>query len=131
MTHCSEKIGESTFDGLLTDLTPAVQVRGGVLRKLDAAKLLPRGTLLAKSYGTAGDGKLVALGTAAKSEETLTPDSVLCADTLVGAEQDEPVSVYTAGCFALDKVTAADRYTVTDSDLDALRVHGIVFKTAQ
>ena len=62
MINLSEKLGEMTFDGLITDIKPAPEVRGGVIRKLSAAATLKRGTILAKSSGTAGDGKLVVLG---------------------------------------------------------------------
>ena len=77
MINLSEKLGEMTFDGLITDIKPAPEVRGGVIRKLSAAATLKRGTILAKSSGTAGDGKLVVLGSAAKENETLTPDCIL------------------------------------------------------
>lgn len=119
------------YDGLFTGLEPAQQVQGGVIRKAaDEAVTLKRGTILAKSSGTAGDGKLVALGTAAGSNETLTPDCILCDDIEVGTENDEPVAVYTAGCFDPEKVAVADEYTITESDKDALRMRGIVFKAA-
>lgn len=131
MINLSEKIGEMNYDGLFTGLEPAQQVQGGVIRKAAGeAVTLKRGTILAKSSDTAGDGKLVALGTAAASNETLTPDCILCDDIEVGTENDEPVAVYTAGCFDPEKVTAADEYTITESDKDALRMRGIVFKAA-
>ena len=53
MINLSEKLGEMTFDGLITDIKPAPEVRGGVIRKLSAAATLKRGTILAKSSGTA------------------------------------------------------------------------------
>ena len=106
MTNLSKKLGEMNFDGLFTDVVPAVQVRGGTIRKqTTSAVTLKRGTILAKSYGTAGDGKLVVLGTAAVSNETLTPDCILCDDIEVGTAADEKVAVYTAGCFDPDKVS--------------------------
>lgn len=51
MINLSEKLGEMTFDGLITDIKPAPEVRGGVIRKLSAAATLKRGTILAKSSG--------------------------------------------------------------------------------
>ena len=123
MINLSEKLGEMTFDGLITDIKPAPEVRGGVIRKLSAAATLKRGTILAKSSGTAGDGKLVVLGTAAVSNETLTPDCILCDDI-------EKVAVYTAGCFDIGKVTVSASYTITEGDKDNLRMRGIVFKAA-
>ena len=91
MINLSEKLGEMTFDGLITDIKPAPEVRGGVIRKLSAAATLKRGTILAKSSGTAGDGKLVVLGSTAKENETLTPDCILCDDIDVGTAADEKV----------------------------------------
>ena len=59
MTNLSKKLGEMNFDGLFTDVVPAVQVRGGIIRKqTTSAVTLKRGTILAKSYGTAGDPRL-------------------------------------------------------------------------
>lgn len=131
MTNLSKKLGEMNFDGLFTDVVPAVQVRGGTIRKqTTSAVTLKRGTILAKSYGTAGDGKLVVLGTAAVSNETLTPDCILCDDIEVGTAADEKVAVYTAGCFDPDKVSAAASYSITETDKDNLRMRGIVFKDA-
>ena len=116
MINLSEKIGEMTFDGLITDIKPAPEVRGGIIRKLTAAATLKRGTILAKSSGTAGDGKLVILGSTATIE--------------VGTAADEKVAVYTAGCFDIGKVTVAASYTITEGDKDNLRMRGIVFKAA-
>lgn len=131
MINLSGKIGEMNYDGLFTSMEPAQQVHGGVIRKVTGkAVAMKRGTVLAKSSGTAGDGKLVVLGTEAGSDETLTPDCILCDDIEVGTENDEPVAVYTAGCFDPEKVTVADEYTITESDKDALRMRGIVFKAA-
>lgn len=45
MINLSEKLGEMTFDGLITDIKPAPEVRGGVIRKLSAAATLKRGTI--------------------------------------------------------------------------------------
>lgn len=130
MTNLSKKLGDMNYDGLFTDVVPAVQVSGGTIRKLSAAATLKRGTILAKSSGTAGDGKLVVLGTAAVSNETLTPDCILCDDIDVGTSADEKVAVYTAGCFDPDKVTVAASHTISETEKDNLRMRGIVFKNA-
>ena len=130
MTNLSKKLGDMNYDGLFTDVVPAVQVSGGTIRKLSAAATLKRGTILAKSSGTAGDGKLVVLGTAAASNETLTPDCILCDDIDVGTSADEKVAVYTAGCFDPDKVTVAASHTISETEKDNLRMRGIVFKNA-
>lgn len=128
MTDLSKKIGEMDYDGLFAGLTPPKDVQGGTIRKLAAAATLKRGTILAKSTGAAGDGKLVVLGTAAAKDETLTPDSVLCDDIAVGTTDDEKVAVYTAGCFSAEKLTVASGYTISQSDFDNLRMRGIVVK---
>lgn len=130
MTNLSKKLGDMNYDGLFTDVVPAVQVSGGTIRKLSAAATLKRGTILAKSSGTAGDGKLVVLGTAAVTNETLTPDCILCDDIDVGTSADEKVAVYTAGCFDPDKVTVAASHTIGETEKDNLRMRGIVFKNA-
>lgn len=130
MTNLSKKLGDMNYDGLFTDVVPAVQVSGGTIRKLSAAATLKRGTILAKSSGTAGDGKLVVLGTAAVTNETLTPDCILCDDIDVGTSADEKVAVYTAGCFDPDKVTVAASHTISEAEKDNLRMRGIVFKNA-
>lgn len=130
MTNLSKKLGDMNYDGLFTDVVPAVQVSGGTIRKPSAAATLKRGTILAKSSGTAGDGKLVVLGTAAVTNETLTPDCILCDDIDVGTSADEKVAVYTAGCFDPDKVTVAASHTISETEKDNLRMRGIVFKNA-
>ena len=130
-TNISKKIGEMTFDGLISDVTPKTEVRGKTLRKLSAKAILVRGTILAMSSGTAGDGKLVVLGNTAASDETLTPDCILCDDIELGTTDDATVAVYTAGCFDPNKTTVKSGYTVTAADYDTLRKYGIVFKSAQ
>jgi hypothetical protein len=124
MTELSKKIGEMDFDGLVTDLVPPVQVRGGIIAHGDAEVTYKRGTVLAKDGIT---GKLSVLGT---SGDDLTADCILCDDTTVGESDDAPVAVYIAGCFDLNKVTVAEGYTMTQADQDKLRERGIVFKAA-
>ncbi len=130
MKNLSEKLGESTVDGLITDITPPTIVRGGTIRKLSAADTLTRGTILAKSTGTAGDGKLVILGTTKATNETLTADCILCDNTEVGTTEDVAVSVYYGGCFDPNKVTVKSGYTISVADMDKLRERGILFKAA-
>lgn len=130
MKNLYSKIGEMEFDGLITDVSPAPIVRGGTIRKLGTAGTLTRGTILAKSSGSAGDGKLVILGTTAATNETLTPDCILCDDIDVGTANDEAAEVYYAGCFDPDKCTVKSGYTITEDDLDKLRERGIMFKAA-
>lgn len=127
MKNLNAKVGEMEYDGLVVDLVPEVEVRGGTIRKLAAATTLKRGTILAKS---SKDNTLVVLGTAATDGETLTPDCILCDDVAVGTDADVSVSVYTAGCFNTNRVHVADDYTISATDLDALRKYSIVFKAA-
>lgn len=122
-----KKLGEMAYDGLVTNLTPSVQVSGGTICKLGAEATYKRGTLLAKSTK---DGKLYILGTTAASGDTLTPNCILCDAAAVGTVQDVLATVYTAGCFDPEKVTVADGYTLTEADKDKLRERGIVFKAA-
>ena len=130
MKNLYSKVGEMEFDGLITDVIPEPIVRGGTIRKLGAAATLVRGTILAKSSGSAGDGKLVVLGTTAASNETLTPDCILCDDVDVGTSDDVKTEVYVAGCFDINKCTVKSGYTITADDKDKLRERGILFKSA-
>lgn len=127
MKELSKKLGEMEYDGLFTDITPKAQVRGGTIRKGDTEVTLKRGTILAKS---SSDSKLVVLGGTAAEGEALTPDCVLCDDITVGADADEDVAVYTAGCFDPSKMVVASGYIITEGDMDNLRMRGIVFKSA-
>lgn len=128
MSNLYKKIGEMEYDGLISDTVPQVQVRAGTIRKLGTAATLKRGTIMAKSSGTAGDGKLVILGTTAATNETLTPDCILADDVSVGTSADVAVAVYTAGCFDSAKITVKAGYTFSEADKDTLRKYGIVFK---
>ncbi|MBQ7391205.1 MAG: head decoration protein [Clostridia bacterium] len=127
MKNLNAKVGEMEYDGLVVDLVPEVEVRGGTIRKLAKETTLKRGTILAKS---SKDNTLVVLGTEATDGETLTPDCILCDDTVVGTDADVSVSVYTAGCFNTNRVHVADGYTISATDFDALRKYSIVFKAA-
>lgn len=128
----SKKLGEVEVDGLVTAIDPHIVIGAGVIRKAASGTLkLVRGTVLAKSSGTAGDNKLVVLGTAASGDtETLTANCILCDDVEVGTAADATVAVYLAGCFNPDKLTMASSYTMKEADKDALRDAGIVFKAA-
>ena len=125
MAELNRKVGEMNYDGLITDLNPPVQVRGGTLSKLSTAATYARGTILAKSDA---DNKLYILGSTGSG--TLTPDCILCDDTDIGTVNDLNAAVYTAGCFDPDKVTVAENYTITEADKDELRMRNIVFKAA-
>lgn len=126
MKSLSNNLGKMEYDGLITDIIPQVQVRGGTIAALTETTIYKRGTILAKS---ATDGKLYILGSEASGDE-ITADCILCDDTEISTTADVNVEVYTAGCFDPDKTIAADGYTITEADKDKLRERGIVFKAA-
>jgi hypothetical protein len=126
-----EVIGEVGFEKLFAGINPPAIVRGGVIRKLGTAGTIKRGTILAKSSGSAGDGKLVVLGSTAATNETLTADCILTDDIDVGTANDENVTVYVAGSFNLDACIVKSGYTITEDDIDVLRERGILFATVQ
>lgn len=120
MTELSKKIGDMEFDGLVTDLTPPVQIRGGTIAKVETVTIYKRGTIFGKKED----------GTLSIYDGTTTPDCILCDEAVVGADADVNAAVYTAGCFDSGKVTVAEGYTLTVADIDNLRTRGIVFKAA-
>lgn len=128
----SKKLGEVEVDGLVTAIDPHIVIGAGVIRNTSSGTLkLTRGTVLAKPTGTAGDNKLVVLGTVASGDtETLTANCILCDDVEVGASADATVAVYLAGCFDPNKVVMTNGHKLTEADKDALRDAGIVFKAA-
>lgn len=130
MSELSKSLGTMEFDGLIADINPKLVVSGGTIRKLSKADTIKRGTILAKSGGTAGDHKLVVLGTAAASNEVLTAYCILCDDVDVGTADDVTAPVYLMGCFNTNKCIVADSYTMSEADKDALREGGIFFKAA-
>ena len=123
-----EKIGSVTPENLFAGLDPRALTKAGVLRKLGTAATLVRGTLLAKSSGSAGDDKLVILGSTAATNETLTAYGILCDDTEVGTSADVNALVYLAGSFDPDRLIVKENYTMTAADIDALRNGGIILK---
>ena len=127
MANLNAKIGDMTYDGLVTDVKPAVIVAGGTILKGATEATYVRGTLMAKSAST---GKLVIFGSTAAQGDTLTADCILCDDVEVGTSADVTVPVYTGGCFNSNKVTVAENYTITEADKDNLRVRDIVLKAA-
>lgn len=124
-----EKIGSVEFEKLFAGMQPPAIVKPGVIRKLGTAGTLKRGTLLAKSSGSAGDGKLVIFGTTAATNETLTADCVLCDDIEVGTSNDENAAVYVSGDFNEAALIVATGATITEADRDALRTKGILLGT--
>lgn len=127
MTELGNKIvttAESEPDNLIVGTTPEPKVGNAVLKQCEG--ILERGTMLAKS---SKDAKLVILGTAAGSGETLEPYGILTDDT-DATEGDTPVTVYISGMFNANKVICKDSYIMTEADKDTLRKYGIEFKAA-
>ncbi len=118
------------YDGLINDVKPAPIVEPATIRKLGTAGTLARGTVLAISTGTAGDSKLVILGSTAATNETLTAYGILCDDTEVGTSADVKALVYVAGTFDPAKLTVKSGYTMTLADKMTLRDGGIYLKAA-
>ena len=126
-----EKIGSVTPENLFAGLDPRALTKAGVLRKLGTAATLVRGTLLCKSSGSAGDGKLVIFGTTAATNETLTADCVLAEDVALGTATDENALVFITGNFNEDELTLASGASLTEADRDALRVRGILLGASE
>ena len=126
-----EKLGVMEQENLFAGLEPHALTKAGVIRKLGTAGTLKRGTLLAKSSGSAGDGKLVIFGTTAATNETLTADCVLAEDVEVGTAADENALVFITGNFNEDELTLASGASLTEADRDALRVRGILLGASE
>ena len=126
-----EKLGSVTPENLFAGLEPHALTHAGVVRKLGTAGTLKRGTLLAKSSGSAGDGKLVIFGTTAATNETLTADCILAEDIAVGTSADENALVYIQGNFNEDELILATGASLTEADRDALRMRGIILGSSQ
>ena len=130
MKKLNETIGSVEYDGLICGTAPAADVFSVTIRKLGAEAKIKRGTVLALSTGSAGDGKMVVLGTAAASNETLTANCILADDVTVGTTADVIAVAYRAGKFARNKLIAKTGYTITDTDIEALRVGGCFIDAA-
>jgi len=127
----NEKIGAVTPENLFAGLDPRALTKTGTLRKLGAAGTLKRGTLLAKSSGSAGDGKLVIFGTTPATNETLTADCVLAEDVPVGTANDEAALVYVTGNFNEDELILKSGASIAEADRDALRIRGILLGSSE
>jgi len=117
---------EVNFDGLIATLNPSPEAFSVTLRKGSAAASLKRGTLLDLSTGTGGDGKYVIHGTAAGSNETLTPNAVLCDDYEVGTTADVTAMAYRTGHFVEGKLAIASGASISAANKEALRSVGIL-----
>ena len=126
-----EKLGAVTPENLIAQLDPPALKKAGLIRKLGTAGTLKRGTLLAKSSGSAGDGKLVIFGTTAATNETLTADCILAEDIEVGTSNDENALVFYQGNFNQDALIIKSGASIGDSDKDDLRLRNIILGASQ
>lgn len=126
-----ENLGTVDYDGLIVTNEPVADVFTVTIRKEASAKAtLKRGTVLALSSGTADAGKMVALGTTAASNETLTANAILCDDTEIGTDTDVEATAYRTGHFARNKLAVASGYTLKATDEEELRKAGILLSDA-
>lgn len=126
-----ENLGTVDYDGLIVTNEPVADVFTVTIRKEASAKAtLKRGTVLAVASGAAGEGKMVALGTTAASNETLTANAILCDDTEIGTDADVEATAYRTGHFARNKLAVASGYTLKATDEEELRKAGILLSDA-
>jgi hypothetical protein len=125
-----ETLGTAGFDNLINGTNPPAEVFSVTIRKGSTAASYKRGTVLALSAGTGGDGKRVILGTTARSNETLTANAILTEDVEVGASADAVAVAYRTGHFNSNGLIVASGYTFTAADKEALRSVGILISDA-
>ena len=124
-----ENIGTVDYDGLIVTNEPVADVFTVTIRKETSEKAtFKRGTVLALSSGTGGDGEMVALGTTAGSNETL--NAILCDDTEIGTAAGVEAAAYRTGHFARNKLIFSGEYTLKPADEEALRAAGILLSDA-
>lgn len=124
-----ENLGSVGYDGLIVANEPVADVFTVTIRNT-AAATYKRGTVLARSAGTADDGKLVILGSTATTNETLTANCILAEDVEVGTTADVTVLAYRTGHFARNKLAVASGYTLKATDEEELRKSGILLSDA-
>lgn len=123
-----ENLGSVGYDGLIVANEPVADVFTVTIRKeATAAATYKRGTVLALS---AGNGKLVILGSTATTNETLTANCILAEDVEVGTTADVTVLAYRTGHFARNKLAVASGYTLKATDEEELRKAGILLSDA-
>lgn len=127
-----ENLGSVGYDGLIVANEPVADVLTVTIRNKEAtaAATYKRGTVLALSAGTAGDGKLVILGSTATTNETLTANCILAEDVEVGTTADVTALAYRTGHFARNKLAVASGYTLKATDEEELRKAGILLSDA-
>lgn len=122
-----ENLGACVPDNLIAGTDIPIVTASGTIRAGQNA--LKRGTVLAISTGTTGDGKLVILGTAATPEtETMTAYAILADD--VDATSEAVAEVYVSGQFNKNALIVGSSYTIKTDDIVALRNGGIFIESA-
>ena len=119
-----ETLGTVGYDNLINGLYPPAEPFSVVIRKGSAETTYKRGTVLALSEGTAGDG------TEAVSNETLTANCVLAEDVTVGTANDETAVAYRTGHFNSNALIMDAEHTFSAADKEALRGVGILISDA-
>lgn len=127
-----ENLGSVGYDGLIVANEPVADVFTVTIREeATAAATYKRGTVLALPAGTAGDGKLVILGSTATTNETLTANCILAEDVEVGTDAGVEATAYRTGHFARNKlIFGGSSYTLKPADEEALRAAGILLSDA-
>ena len=124
-------IGTLEADKLIIDGKHDLDVKG-VTINFAAAGTLSRGSLLAINEST-GKAELVkdTETTTGEGEDAVTatshqtPDCILCDDIEATGSGDIYTSAYKSGNFAKNKLEEVTGITLTDSDIEALRIKGI------
>lgn len=125
-----EAMGEMKYANIWNSVDVPIITGLRTIRKLSAAATYKAGTALALSGGTAGDGKLVILGTAAASNETLTANCILAEDVEVGTDADVQALVFLSGHANANKLAVASSHTITAAEIEAFRAAGIYLENA-
>lgn len=126
-----EVMGEVKYANIWNSVDVPIITGLRTIRKLTgAAATYKAGTALALSGGTAGDGKLVILGTAAASNETLTANCILAEDVEVGTDADVQALVFLSGHANANKLAVASSHTITAAEIEAFRAAGIYLENA-
>ncbi len=124
MANAYEKLDTVQFDNLVNEVGTAPVING--LRTIRKGQgVLKRGSVLALSAGTGGDGVLVLLGTNATSNETLTANCILAEDVDTGSGSNVNALVYLSGHFNKNNLILGNSKTITAADIEALRAAGI------
>lgn len=126
-----EVMGEVKYANIWNSVDVPIITGLRTIRKLTgAAATYKAGTALALSGGTAGDDKLVILGTAAASNETLTANCILAEDVEVGTNADVQALVFLSGHANANKLAVASSHTITAAEIEAFRAAGIYLENA-